>query len=109
MKVISFNRENKERFEALLEQAKVKLLELCVREINGSINSDVSVIRYNMARQELKSEFPLEVIGMLDASGFINKILCHEENKWLRARKMKSASVSEWNAYLAHEKRGGKS
>lgn len=109
MKVISFNRENKAEFEALLERAKDRLLELCQREINGSVNSDVSVIRYNMARQEMKSEFPLEVIGMLDASGFINSILCPEERMWLRARKERSLSSPEWQAFLRFEKKGGQS
>ena len=87
MKVIQFNAQNVEAFYAQLEEAKARLLVLCERQLEDRVCNDVSVVRYNMAREELKSEFPLEVIGMLDASGFINTILCEAERKWLDARK----------------------
>ena len=109
MKVINFNRENIEKFRELLEEAKAALLSKFVRHINGEVNIDGSVIRYNMAREELKSEYPLEVIGMLDASGFIKKVLSHAERAWLRARKMRAMSPSEAEKFLAWEKKGGQS
>jgi len=87
MITIKFTKENKANFEALLEQAKARLLVLCERTVNDQVNTDVSVVRYNMAREQLKAEFPVEVIGMLDASGFINEILCEAEIKWLSYRK----------------------
>ena len=82
-----FNYKNSIVFYAQLEEAKKRLLELCVREIDGVRTSDVSVVRYNMAREDLKAEFPTEVIGMLDASGFINEVLSADEKKWLKVRK----------------------
>ena len=108
MITIRFNATNVVEFGRLLEEAKNSLLAKCVRIIDGESNIDYSVIRYNMAREELKSEFPLEVIGMLDASGFIKTILSPDERKWLRARKQKSMSYSEWEKFVAWEtKKGG--
>lgn len=97
----------KEEVDTLLENAKARLLELCTREVQGQINHDVSVLRYNMAREELKLEFPWEVIGRLDASGFIKTILCEDEKVWLRKRKEKSLSPMEWERFLKHETKGG--
>ena len=104
MQIIQFNAGNVQSFQEQLEEAKKRLLELCERTVNGEINTDVSVVRYNMAREQLKSEFQLEVIGMLDASGFINDILCEAEQKWLRARKVKSHNPTQLAAFLAWEK-----
>jgi hypothetical protein len=90
MRTIRFNAANVAEFKAQLEQAKKDLVTLCEREVSGEVNCDISVDRYNMARQELKSKYPVEVIGMLDASGFINDILCEDEKAWIKARKEES-------------------
>ena len=46
---------------------------------------------------------------MLDASGFINEILCDAEVAWLRARKVRSLSPSQLEDYVAWEtKKGGR-
>jgi len=110
-----FNSRNVEAFYVLLEQLKVRLVGLCVREIDGRVCRKISVTRYNMARQELKAEFPLEVIGMLDASGFINTILCQEEQDWMKARKLRSKRLKEGRLsereetwLQSYEKKGGK-
>lgn len=87
-KLINFTAQNVHAFYTQLEKAKARLLELCKREIDGVVTTAVSVSRYNIARQEMKQEFPVEVIGMLDASGFINEILSEEEKTWMADRKV---------------------
>ena len=109
MRTIQFSSENAEGFYAQLEKLKERIVDLCGREIDGRMDFDVSVDRYNMARQELKEEFPLEVIGMLDASGFINRILCKEERKWIHERKLRSLNPEQLRSYLAWKEKGGKS
>lgn len=74
-----------ERLQTFLEQAKQDLVELC-RRPGLETEFDISVDRYNMAREDLKHMYPMEVIFMLDGSGFINKILSPEEKKWVAER-----------------------
>ena len=108
MRTIQFNAANVDAFYAQVEEAKAQLVKLCERQLDDRVCMDISVARYNMSREELKQEFPLEVIGMLDASGFINEILCDAESTWLRVRKVRSLSPSQLQDYVAWEtKKGG--
>ena len=69
----------KEKFQQL-EKAKARLVEICD-------SKEISVVRYNFAREELKKEFPVEIISMLDASGFIKAILSEKEKEWMKERR----------------------
>lgn len=88
MKEIKFNASNTNDFKYELVVVKIRLVELCARQLEDRVCTDISVDRYNMARAELKEIYPVEVICMLDASGFINEILCPAEKAWIKERKL---------------------
>jgi len=116
MKKIGFAGADVSALEEQLELAKKRLLTLCERELSSGTCKKVSVDRYNLARTELRKEFPIEVICMLDSSGFINEILCQEEKDFIRARKLNAKkrrygvldeADAEW--LRDYEKKGGNS
>lgn len=48
---------------------------------------NVSVADYNEARDQVKKEYPMEIIALLDSSGFIHKVISETEKEWLKKRK----------------------
>ena len=77
------NSETVRQYQADLVEAKKELLAMCK---DNNPTGYISMVRYNDAREKLKSKYDAQVIFMLDASGYVNQILHPEEKAWLKER-----------------------
>ena len=72
-----------EKCKADLEQLKSEILGVC---LVGNPQNDISVARYNMARDKVKDKYDSQVVFMLDSSGYVNQIISAQEKQWLKHR-----------------------
>lgn len=103
-----------ERFHDQLEELKLRIRKDCERMVDGEVNTDFSVTRYNMARDKFKDQYPVEVVCMLDSSGFVHELMSDQEKEWMKYRRLKKRAyarldVAEKTFIYEYEKKGGQS